>query len=614
MAPSTSNKSKSRREASNGTRSPFFAPTTPKVTASTPGGTQITRKAAVNEHKSTVIGASANLMNAIVGAGIVSIPYALKESGIITGVLLVALCAALTFKSLRLLVETAKHTNVPSYETLAEACFGNVGFLFILLNMFVMSFGAMISYLMITRDTLPVVMGVSPTDVQLKNAILFVLSLLIMVPLSCQRDMADLAKTSRISVTFDFIMVGIVFIISPWQINIAERGLVEILETSIFRPETVFVGLGVLSFAFVCQHSAFIIAGSLENPTKVRWGKSVLIASVACGLLATVCGTTGYLGYLETTQGNILNNLGDSKLANLARSLLGVCMIFVYPLESFVARHVCVVILFRGRRAHEGEDAAILNRRDRRITLTVTLYVLALVPAIVFQDLGTVLAATGAVGGSCLSYIGPGATYLGAHGAEFLASARRFYGSSWWATNDIDMDEVDATDQVPDAWYTIVGKTLLWYGTFMPLWCSIATLGSNNLRIHQEEMALKSPHPSRIGKVQQRQILQMAAKRLEEGDAKRVEQEPLIRSGSLHMLGERTVLPPEASYQKPITPIDIPEPKLQPQASVLSEQAPPEEDPQADPATLYDFLVAIFYMIFGVVALAAGIVSIANSA
>lgn len=170
-----------------------------------------------------------------------------------TGVLLVALCALLTNKSLRLLVETAKHTDVPSYETLAEACFGSVGFLFVSINMFIMSFGAMISYLMITRDTLPVVMGVSPTDIPLKNALLFVISLCIMVPLSSQRDMADLAKTSRVSVTFDCIMVLIVVIIAPWQVNLEEQGLWNIVSHSFFRPNTVFVGLGVLSFAFVCQ-------------------------------------------------------------------------------------------------------------------------------------------------------------------------------------------------------------------------------------------------------------------------------------------------------------------------------------------------------------------------
>jgi len=296
-------------------------------------------------------------------------------------------------------------------------------------------------------------------------------------------------------------------------------------------------------------------------------------------------------------------------------------MIFVYPLESFVARHVCVVTLFRGRRAHEGEDAAILNRRDRRISLTMALYVLALIPALCFQDLGTVLAATGAVGGSCLSYIGPGVTYLGVHGAEFIAGARRYFGKSWWPIPSdaiVAIEGEAAIEGERDAWYVVVGKSFLWYGMLMPLWCTIATTGSRALRAHEEEMATLSPHPSRIGKVQQKQILQMAARRLEEGDTKR-ESAPLIRSGSLHMVGERTVLPPaavsEASYQKSaFEEVDVPEPKLQPQKSIVgSEHAPPEEDPQADPPTLYDFCVAIFYMIFGIVALAAGLVSIATT-
>lgn len=365
------------------------------------------------------------------------------------------------------------------------------------------------------------------------------------------------------------------------------------------------------------QHSAFIIAGSLENPTKVRWGQSALIASVACGLLATVCGTAGYLGYLDDTQGNILNNLGEGKLANLARSLLGICMMFVYPLECFVARHVCVVTLFRGRRAHEGEDATILNRRDRRISLTMALYVLSLIPALLFQDLGSVLAATGAVGGSCLSYIGPGVTYLGVHGAEFVEYARNFFGPTYWP---IPSDDDDNDGYESDPWYVACGKSILWYGMLMPLWCTIATVGSRRMRAHEEEVALMSPHPSRIGKVQQKKVLQMASKRLEEGDTKRREKAPLIRSGSLHLVGERNVLPPtatDASYQhKPVfEPLDIPEAKLLPRPSVVGDEdeGPPEEDPQADPPKIYDFGVAIFYMLFGVVALSAGLVSIAAS-
>ena len=129
----------------------------------------------------------------------------------------------------------------------------------------------MISYLMIVKDTLPVVLGISLEDDYMRRTVLTITSLLIMLPLSCQRDMADLAKTSRASVLFDCAIVGIIAVFAPVKENIAkEGGFIEVVKMSTIRPNTIFVGLGVLSFAFVCQHSAFIIAGSLAMPTRKR--------------------------------------------------------------------------------------------------------------------------------------------------------------------------------------------------------------------------------------------------------------------------------------------------------------------------------------------------------
>jgi sodium-coupled neutral amino acid transporter 11 len=260
-------------------------------------------------------------------------------------------------------------------------------------DMFIMAYGAMLSYLMIVKDTFSAVMGVPPDELPTKRAILFAISAAIMVPLSSQRDMADLAKTSRVSVAFDLIMVCIVLYLS----NLAESWTAFDWRTSIIHVETIFVGVGVLSFAFVCQHSAFIIAGSLDRPTKVRWATVTRTALIFAAFLSLNMGVGGFVGFQDDTQGNILNNLPvDSKLANVARALLGTTMLFVYPMESFVARHVCVVLFFQGRHAHEGDDSNVLNRKDRRITLTVALYLLAVVPAAMFENLGSVLAATGA--------------------------------------------------------------------------------------------------------------------------------------------------------------------------------------------------------------------------
>lgn len=139
------------------------------------------------EHKSTLLGCSANLINAIVGSGIVGLPFAVQQAGFVAGIALVISCAILTEKSLRLLVETAKHVHVPSYETVAEASYGKFGFVFVAVNMFIMAYGAMLSYLMIVKDSFSMILGVDPNNDPVRRAILFIISITIMVPLSCQR-------------------------------------------------------------------------------------------------------------------------------------------------------------------------------------------------------------------------------------------------------------------------------------------------------------------------------------------------------------------------------------------------------------------------------------------
>jgi sodium-coupled neutral amino acid transporter 11 len=57
--------------------------------------------------KSDVTGACSNLVNSIVGAGIIGIPFALSKSGLIAGILLLILVSYFTDKSLRMLVELA---------------------------------------------------------------------------------------------------------------------------------------------------------------------------------------------------------------------------------------------------------------------------------------------------------------------------------------------------------------------------------------------------------------------------------------------------------------------------------------------------------------------------
>lgn len=134
-----------------------------------------------------------------------------------------------------------------------EASFGRPGFVCLSLNMFFLSYGAMLAYLTIIKDVLPILFGVSPNNEDMKRVIMMMSSLVVILPLSMQRDMADLERTSRLNVFLNLALVGIVTCFSPVVKSVGmEGGFLEVIrQEMIWDTKRFFVGFGVASFAFV---------------------------------------------------------------------------------------------------------------------------------------------------------------------------------------------------------------------------------------------------------------------------------------------------------------------------------------------------------------------------
>jgi hypothetical protein len=117
----------------------------------------------------------------------------------------------------------------------------------------------------------------------------------------------------------------------------------------------------------------------------------------------------GYLGFLDDTQGDVLNNFdAGSRAVNGARALLAITMLFTYPMEAFVVRHVISSIFFAGDlEADQDLPPPLLCGMDMnngccngRRSLTFVFYPCTLVPALIFDDRGPILTIKGALGGS----------------------------------------------------------------------------------------------------------------------------------------------------------------------------------------------------------------------
>lgn len=191
----------------------------------------------------------------------------------------------------------------------------------------------MVAYLIIIKDVLPILFHVTPDDIDIKRVIMFVSSVLIIVPLSMQRDMADLEKTSRINVFLNICLVALVVWFSPVNDSVDARGgiLQMIIDQPLFDLKTFFVGFGVCSFAFVCQDCSFIVAGSMKTPSKQRWKRVTNGAMLTCCVLELTMGIAGYLAYQTNTVGNVLNNMNAHHWSGIvSRAMLSTTMFFAY--------------------------------------------------------------------------------------------------------------------------------------------------------------------------------------------------------------------------------------------------------------------------------------------
>ena len=297
-------------------------------------------------------------------------------------------------------------------------------------------------------------------------------------------------------------------------------------------------------------------------------------------------------------------------------------------MDSFVCRHVLVVLFFRGRRAHEGDDAAVLARKDRRVAITLVVYFACLIPALLVDNVGSVLAITGTIGASCLAYIGPGLIYMAVYGGEFLDKVDEIWGSS---SSSIVEDEPEKdvessrllTSTQPQAGgksqSTLENaiKSVAWYVLLMPIWCFVSDMGQKKLKLYQEKESLKSPHMNRLGKCEPMPQLE-----LQNVPPPRQHHRP--RSGSF---GDAQSLVPSSSQPNL-------GPKMLPYGAIVSggnkaigaailakkqsegnlaKKKYQEDDVETDidiPPTWYDFCIAIFFIAFGFIALFCGMISI----
>ncbi|KAM0788841.1 hypothetical protein ACM66B_002926 [Microbotryomycetes sp. NB124-2] len=350
----------------------------------------------------------ANMSNSILGAGIVGLPYALREAGFFVGLILLVVLGLVTDWTIRLIVLNAKMSGRKTYIDIMDTCFGPRGRAAVSFFQFAFAFGGMCAFCVILGDTIPrVLAAVLPSDkgwfLQFLTSRQFVvtfLTLSVSYPLSLYRDIEKLSKASALA------LVSMVFIVV--SVGIRGPGVEDNLkgdpsERWTFIRPGFFEAIGVMSFAFVCHHNSLLIYGSLRVPTIDRFAQ-VTHVSTGLSVIACLCmSTSGYLVFTNRTPGNILNAFAeDDGLINIARAFFGANMFATLPLEAFVCREVLENYFWP-----EGS----FDQR-RHVVITSSLVLGAMTVSLITCDLGVILELAGGFSATALAYLFPAACYL----------------------------------------------------------------------------------------------------------------------------------------------------------------------------------------------------------
>lgn len=168
------------------------------------------------DEKSSPWGAMANVVNCMVGAGVIGIPWAIRQCGFIMGTIALVFVAYMLTQSGLILIHLGNRAKCTSLESLAVHVLGGWAYYAILITVIAFAFGAMTAYVVILGDVLPPVVALFlPEALSSRIVVVLFCSICIILPLCLMRSMAALSAASALSVIADVCLVGIVIIAGP---------------------------------------------------------------------------------------------------------------------------------------------------------------------------------------------------------------------------------------------------------------------------------------------------------------------------------------------------------------------------------------------------------------
>uniref|UniRef100_A0AAX7SXT0 Amino acid transporter transmembrane domain-containing protein n=1 Tax=Astatotilapia calliptera TaxID=8154 RepID=A0AAX7SXT0_ASTCA len=358
-----------------------------------------------------------NLMNAIMGSGILGLAYAMASTGIVGFCILLVLVSSLAAYSIHLLLKLCDQTGGWDLGVI-------MGFFFFLFfnkhsisEPFLFSrFSAMSSYLFILKSELPAAINSllsadSPGNAWYEDGrlLLIIITLCVVLPLSLLPKIGFLGYTSSLAFLF-MLYFAVVVVVKKWSIPCPlPHNITSLSECSpklfVISSKSAYA-IPTMAFSFLCHTAVLPIYCELDRPTKARMQKVTNIGISLSFLLYFISALFGYLTFYAHVESELLLSydayLPRDTMVIAVRLAILLSVLLTVPLIHFPARKAAILMLFGGR-----AFSWLIH-----IAATLTILCVVLILAIFVPDIRNVFGVVGSTTSSCLLFVFPGIFYL----------------------------------------------------------------------------------------------------------------------------------------------------------------------------------------------------------
>ncbi|XP_041256452.1 probable sodium-coupled neutral amino acid transporter 6 isoform X1 [Onychostruthus taczanowskii] len=373
-----------------------------------------------------------NLMNAIMGSGILGLSYAMANTGILGFSVLLLIVASLASYSVFLLLSMCTQTAVTSYEDLGLFAFGSTGRVLVATTIIIQNIGAMSSYLLIVKSELPgavagLLSGAESGSWYLDGRLLLLLtSVCIVFPLALLPKIGFLGYTSSLSFFFT-VYFTLVVMIKKWSIPcpLPLSSAIEALQVSnstgdckakLFHlsKESAYA-IPTMAFSFLCHTSVLPIYCELQSPSKRRM-QNVTVTGIGLSfLIYFMSALFGYLTFYDKVDTELLQGysryLPHDTIIMTVRAAILFAVLLTVPLIHFPARKAVLMVFF----------SHLAGSWICHILVTLTLNAVVVLFAMYVPDIKNVFGVVGSTTSTCLLFVYPGLFYLKLNREDFIS-------------------------------------------------------------------------------------------------------------------------------------------------------------------------------------------------